>query len=351
MKTLLADQILPMVVIILIFIVLLFPYKNVKYYKKEQYLSKYNTQQLKGVSCIMVVIVHVASSLTTTGGIMALPSNIGFLAVGVFFFISGYGLLTSYIQKENYVEGFISRRFVPLLIPFFISNIIHLIVEISLFDRTYSLPDIVCYVIGIKLINSFHWFIRSIIVLYLLFYLCARFISDKKKMMVILTISVVVFACVDTMQMLPFVLGIATSLFSDEKLVKYMKNYKVLMLLSILVFGFTYLYCAVIHWHVNIGLVFNIFMECVCENTFVIMVILANTRVINTSKITDFIATISYEVYLTHRFAIWLFSYLLDEKWVIILATVLLSVAMASVFHWCINKPIINFINIREKDI
>lgn len=49
----------------------------------------------------------------------------GILFTSIFFFFSGYGLITSYLNKENYLDSFLIRRIPAVLFPFLITNIIY----------------------------------------------------------------------------------------------------------------------------------------------------------------------------------------------------------------------------------
>ncbi len=80
------------------------------------YLSKDNTDSLKGVLAILVLACHLRGQLsclndTIVGQILTVS---GYLAVSVFLFLSGYGLQTSYEKKGNeYIAGFQKQRILP----------------------------------------------------------------------------------------------------------------------------------------------------------------------------------------------------------------------------------------------
>ena len=48
-------------------------------------------------------------------------------------------------------------------------------------------------ILGIKLICGHFWYIQSIIVLYILFYICAKIFKDKRKMIIILSILSIIY--------------------------------------------------------------------------------------------------------------------------------------------------------------
>ena len=76
----------------------------------QEYLSKDNSRIIKGFCSILIVIHHIAQR--TTGGIIfPVFGYIGFLAVGVFFFYSGYGVMVQYeLKGQRYLERFFGSR-------------------------------------------------------------------------------------------------------------------------------------------------------------------------------------------------------------------------------------------------
>lgn len=100
-NNILNQQIIPLTIICIIIGICIFPLAQSNRISKEG-LGINNMTIIKGVACIMVVITHVCSQLKGEG-ILALPANIGFLAVGIFFFCSGYGInIFLYKQRKLY---------------------------------------------------------------------------------------------------------------------------------------------------------------------------------------------------------------------------------------------------------
>ena len=98
---------------------------------------------------------------------------IGYLLVSFFFFCSGYGLIKSMNSKEDYFKGFLIKRLNRLLMVFVITQIIYFVFRI-----VYS-------VLGLP-VNPYSWYVYTIIVLYIGFFLIYRKFGDKKKTALIL---------------------------------------------------------------------------------------------------------------------------------------------------------------------
>ncbi len=86
---------------------------------------------------------------------------IGYLLVSFFFFCSGYGLIKSMKSRENYFDGFPVRRLNRILFVFVVTQVIYF--GVRTFQKAVSLP-----------LNPYSWFIYTIIILYLGFFLIYR---------------------------------------------------------------------------------------------------------------------------------------------------------------------------------
>ena len=83
---------------------------------KENYLSKQNSDCLKGIFAFFVITHHLyqSSNLINGGALAVILQALGYLSVAVFFFLSGYGLMYSFIIKgDGYISNFIKKRILP----------------------------------------------------------------------------------------------------------------------------------------------------------------------------------------------------------------------------------------------
>lgn len=84
--------------------------------------------------------------------------------VPVFFMISGYLLLSS--QKKESISTFLKKRFLKILLPFFIWNIIHYIFVGRLKGEIISISDFFTRFIQMK-VSYHYWFIYTLLAIYL----------------------------------------------------------------------------------------------------------------------------------------------------------------------------------------
>ena len=105
--------------------------------------------------------------------------TVKFSPSAIFFFFSGYGLLTSYLQKEDYLNKFLQKRLPKVLIPFWIVNLILVAISIFGYGDRKSTGIVLREIFGLRLINSNGWFIVEIILFYLAFFILFSLIKKK----------------------------------------------------------------------------------------------------------------------------------------------------------------------------
>ena len=105
---------------------------GVKYsgYKKyhEDFLSFKITNGLKGYAAVSILIGHFGNGYKqfTRENLIYTPSFPLQLYTSFFLFCSGYGLMMNYKKDQNYLNYFLKRRLIVILVPYYLSKIIGL---------------------------------------------------------------------------------------------------------------------------------------------------------------------------------------------------------------------------------
>lgn len=191
------------------------------------------TNLLKGALCIGIILCHTsmyAGDQMPNGGRVA---SMAYPTVSVFFFISGYGLMTSLKAKgQEYLKGFLTKRMKSLLVPLIVLNIINVIAYIVLGKDLPDLNELKFQFLYMSPFLIFSWFVYAMIVLYLLFYFLFRFLNNKYVSVLLIFEAVIFFITysyadnVFTMYrctVLVFPIGLLYALF-EEKIKKVMMN-------------------------------------------------------------------------------------------------------------------------------
>lgn len=131
----------------------------------------------KAVLPIMIVLHHLSFFYGSLSGFVRL----GLPLVACFFLMSGYGLMTSYMNKgQKYFRGFIAHVFNKLLIPYLVAVIVY--VPFILFVQQVNVLEYLSTTSFIDWLR-FSWFVWVILGGYLLFFLIFRtHMTDKRKL-------------------------------------------------------------------------------------------------------------------------------------------------------------------------
>lgn len=147
-----------------------------KYNSQEDgvYFDRNLTDILKLLCCIMVALHHYSQYVLSNDISHNLIYQIfstqgGYLGVGIFFFLSGFGLIKSDLHNHLSFLPYLKKRLIKVYLPVLLVSVIWLPIKCYAFGEPISIFKV------IGLIWYWHdgvlWFVRTIIVLYLIFYL------------------------------------------------------------------------------------------------------------------------------------------------------------------------------------
>ena len=153
----------------------------------DEPLSLAQSKSLQGLLALGVVFHHCAQKIyfdwsrpqdSFCG--LEVMAFIGFAFVGYFFFCSGYGLCKSCQKKQDYLDDFPKRRILPLVLTYYVCNTAYLVGRLVA-GESFDAPRLVRLALGVELANPNSWFVVTLPVLYLLFYLSKRGCTDEAR--------------------------------------------------------------------------------------------------------------------------------------------------------------------------
>ena len=314
------------------------------------YLSNKSTKSLKGLLALFIIFHHVSQKITT-GANFSNFEYMGRYIVALFFFLSGYGLYFQSSTDATYMENFLRKRLTRIFIPFFVFIVIYVIYRASLGE-----------VVNVDFFLSFWrdhsniiyngWFINSIIVLYVIFY-----VSFKKKDSKIAIFKLVFFTLVyifwkayqnhgdwEYVSIMAFFLGVFW--MKDRSLIdKFIeKNYFVLLVsFSILMYVFRHYEVimkniGITNKYVYYGIVGNL-----CTMIFVVYFLLLTNKLNFSNKYLDFLGNISFEIYMIHGLVMHYLGKFFVSSAVNDVIYTIVVLLVSIVFAYCIKKLIIIF--------
>lgn len=282
-------------ILLLIFGLLIFKSKYMKL--NNDYLSKNNTDIIKGISVLVVILCHIAMFSVNDGMIKRIFLNSGILAVAIFIFVSGYGLMSQLLKKENYLKGF-WQKILNLFIIFIVSNIAITIISNLFLKTNYNIKDILLSSLQFNFSNGRElWFVACIIFMYISFFISFKLSKHKGIIGVIISTFIYVFICKLVGKgawwyncVSCFSLGVLFAMYKDRILNFYKKNYYVKGIVVL----FLFIVSMILYIKGSSSMQFLI------PIIFVILVTIILVKVKLQSNIFLYLNKISFEIYLTH---------------------------------------------------
>jgi peptidoglycan/LPS O-acetylase OafA/YrhL len=134
------------------------------------------TEEMKGFAILAIVFSHIGYFLSRDTSFLYPVSILAGVGVNLFLFLSGFGISISQKQKQLSIMQFYRRRFIQLLIPFWIVITLFFVLDVLVLHRSYSIGYILQSYVGFfpdpdidANINSPLWFFTLIAIYYLTF--------------------------------------------------------------------------------------------------------------------------------------------------------------------------------------
>lgn len=173
----------------------------------SDYLGKDQTTAIRGIFILIIFLSHLKGYLTLTSVpdsiYLKINAQIGQMMVAPFFFISGYGVVSAYLNKKNYDKKFFKNRIFKTWLHFATAIVIYFVLSLIL-KSGYSVKDIILSFTGWSAIGNSNWFIFDTLILYFIAFIAFKIAnrfekSGEKKLILISVITALTLA---------FVLGI-----------------------------------------------------------------------------------------------------------------------------------------------
>lgn len=344
----------------------------------EDFLSLSSSKAVLGIAAILIVFHHLAqlmANLEMDQGPFAYLEYIGVSLVGLFFFFSGYGLFSSKKNREDYFKGFLKKRLVTVLVPFYLIIIIFVISALAM-GEPMTAGEIVAYLTGWWLLNTQMWFVVEIAIFYVAFYLIFKNVKNDKLGLFLMGLFIGVFVvtsilighgaeceCDKWLQgewwfntSFMFLIGMIFA-HNEENIVSFMKkNYIVILLICILAnIGFTiptvnlvaegYYYCEYAE-EFTLPMIFGtklmvLALQFSMVFFFDMIVLMLMMKIKCRNLVLDKLGKISLVLYLSHNIFLINFGYLqvgnLTEPWMLVSASIICAIITAFILQIPVN--------------
>ena len=317
----------------------------------------------------MLLISFVLNIRNVDAGRLRIFSTIGVWLIGFFFFCSGYGLITSLRTKQDYLKGFLVKRVLIVLVPFFLCNYAYMSVEL-LRGMQFSTPELIASFFGVLLMNSQMWFAVEIMLLYIVFFLLFTYVKKEKICIMTIVALTAMITLIGMQNTRPFCLSnwfwgewwFNTSFMflfgmimahSEEKIIAFVKKrYPIVLLLCLVAaIGLSFPVNAMVEMGTYyceyegsfpILQIFMIkFVTLLCQFAMVFfadaVVLMAMMKIKCGNRITRSLGSVSLELYLIHNLYLIMFGYMgiggIKNPAMLVYAAVICSLITAYIIH------------------
>ena len=371
-------------------VILLFGFKKAKKGEfNEEWNSFSETKAIQGLMALCIVCHHTAQqtcvnwlpSGTIVNG-LNVCSDTGFLFVGVFFFWSGYGLFKSFKSKQKYLSGFISKRVVPVLVPYVIVCFLFTLERISVFKEQMPLWFKITNFTGITIGYYFGWYIQAIVVFYLVFYFAFKYSRYDFDAILYVFAGVLLWVVAgliidhndyfmrgqwwyNSTMLFPFGVLFAKN---ESKIIEFLKKrFIILVPSSIILFFLSFFFSRFMesiggYYGEMMGFPFSkkilyrvltLTPQLLAAVMFTLILLLICMKAKFHNKVLDFLGSHTLEIYLTHAFFLEFFAISYNYKrdsifyarpWLLLLVTIILTIPAAVLLKKACNllckKPV-----------
>ena len=304
------------IIIPLLFIAILFV--GSKFYKKSEwndgFLDIKQVNAIRGFCAIGILLHHLsqrtaASWLDSRYIIHGLDFfvDMGYIFVGIFIFVSGYGLYKSYKNKENYFDGYFTKRLFPVVLAYIITSLIYYLYK------------------GIS--STYTWYVFAIGYCYIVFYIAFKNIKNEYLSLLVILLSLGLYCCFCKFMMFGgwwynaiglFFVGLVFAKF-EKYIVKFFKKFYIPLLFITLILMFV---CKYYGQHYE-SVIYNVTKESLYDSYsiliilyrflaatfFALLIVLISLKFKFGNKVLSFYNSISLEFYLIQGLFVHAFSY------------------------------------------
>lgn len=309
---------------------------------QTDYLDKDRIVSIKGIMALIVLSHHISQSIPTDSRAFHYFDKVGFLAVAVFFFYSGYGLIYNHVHDDGYRKSFLKKRFINILLPYLLATCIYYVFYI-LIGNKWSISDVFYgFVAGLPIVKN-SWFVICIVFVYLFYYIVMNICKNNYKLLIVLMICfeiVWILFCIN-MHWWPYwyntgfciVYGMIYGLYKEQleqKLIDKSVSFVVISILFILLSVSYFIFTNKLKLFTDL-----IYKELITVS-FCTLIILISRRFRIGNRFLVFLGKISLELYLYQEMFIILFhdALKISNQYILLSAIIISAILFSTIAHF-----------------
>lgn len=292
-----------------------------------------NTQAMRGFWCLVVILVHVPEMYQNR--IQDMIGSFAYIGVTFFFMTSSYGLTISQDIKPEGIKTFWRKRLLKILVVSWICNLLSKLVNLILLNKAFTIMNILMVGSWIKWLLAcyFAFWISNIVlkkpILWKIATICLVVIGSF--IMYYLKHTGMVGTTWET-ECYGFIWGILLASFDRGFKSAFLKKWWIKLVFSAVVafvLGTTYIKFKVVPFAGDYILKF------VLGLSIILFILIANLRIEFGNKVSLFLGSISFEIYLIHGsvFEVLKSIRIWNSSGLFILTSIILTIIIAELVH------------------
>lgn len=328
---------------------------STKFYKKDfndKAFNRTHTLCINGIFVVLVFLRHI----TDYFDVFSIPSplyniidpGLEQLIVTTFLFYSGYGIMESIKNKENYINSQLPKRIKRIYLNFLLVVLTYLIVNIFL-EIKYDIKTVILSLFAFETIGNSNWYIFVIVFMYLITYICFKHLKKIKISLLTSTLSIILFIILLMIfkenywynTAICFPLGLWFSYYKDKILKIITTNnfiYLISLIISILIFYTFYK----LHY---INVLYYFFWDI----SFLSLIILISLKFEVSSKILLFLGNYTFYIYILQRLAMIILNSFNLNIYVYIILSFTLTIVLALIYKKVFWEQLFSIKNTNKK--
>ena len=335
------------------------------------FLCLEQTKMIQAGACVGIILHHMTQKITFYGagyrGPLVVFAYMGILFTSIFFFFSGYGLITSVYTREDYLRKFLYTRLPTVLIPFWVINALGVLLNTQVYGMHWDTAEIWERILGITLVNGNGWFIIEITVLYLIFYILFRLIRNKNialALLCVVTVALIVYSLHQGLNpsgagahwfrgewwynsTSVFIFGLLFARFREKITGFFRKHYKVLIVLFtvLMVVTFYISVCCVLrlgYYRKDSLALYSSIVTLISQTaaclSFTVFVLLIHMKLSIGNRALKYMSTLSLELFLIHGYFVsYIFTYVSMNNFLRYAVVLACSIACSALVSPCVR--------------
>lgn len=306
---------------------------------------------MKGIFCILIIFHHLFQNLYNDKNLFLRNCNntLGGIGVGVFFFLSAFGLVVSYKKKgKEYIKKVLTKNIPLLYLTYVITNLLYFLVfnlgKLSVKDAIFKILGF-NFLYGFTNMNVNAWFMSSLLLFYLLFCIVYLLFGKNTKRaafimalvtviyniaIAILTVNVIKQLYLYDRAILCFALGTIYATYYRQINNHLLKNFweYILYAIALILFGL-------------------VTIEDISAIGTCLLIITLLQKYNIKSVILNLLGVISFYVYLLHGLFIRIFNNISPNEYFVVSTVLVVSIA-ASYLYYLIRKIFFKIFTIKK---